>query len=74
MNETSFTSFLDMGGYAAYIWPVYGLTAVMMIGLLIQSIVIWRQNEAELTLLKSMKENKKKAAKSSAASEKEEEV
>ncbi|WP_420547668.1 heme exporter protein CcmD [Curvivirga sp.] len=74
MNETSLTSFLDMGGYASYIWPVYGLAAVMMIGLLIQSIVIWRQNEAELALLKSMKKNKKKAAQSSAASEKEEEV
>ncbi len=39
------TGFFDMGGYAAFIWPCYGLTAVVMIGLLVASIRSMRQNE-----------------------------
>lgn len=51
--------FLDMGGYGAYIWSVYGLAAVIMIALLWHSIQKWRQNEAELQMLTVMNENKK---------------
>lgn len=29
----SFAEFLHMGGYAAYVWPAYGLTAAVLIGL-----------------------------------------
>jgi len=78
MDEMTLASFLDMGGYASYIWPVYGMTAILMIGLLIQSIIAWRQNEAELTLLRTMSDkkktvNKKKAAPKTAAKRDEEE-
>lgn len=64
MSEATLSEFLDMGGYGAYIWPVYGLAAVLMLGLFIQSYISWRQNEAELTLLKSVKSKKPRAPKS----------
>ena len=33
-------AFFDMGGYAAYVWPAYG---VSVIGLCILAILSWRQ-------------------------------
>jgi len=32
------SEFLDMGGYAAFVWPSYGLTAVVLIGVLVVSL------------------------------------
>ena len=46
MNE-----FLHMGGYAAYIWPAYGVVAVVMIGLLMRTIKTLRTNERTLAAL-----------------------
>ena len=31
---TSFSTFFAMGGYGAYVWPAYGLTALAFIGML----------------------------------------
>ncbi len=28
-------TFLDMGGYALWVWPAYGITAVALIGMVI---------------------------------------
>lgn len=39
------SDFLAMGGHAAFIWPCYALTAVIMAGLLAISIRSMRQNE-----------------------------
>lgn len=33
----SIATFLDMGGYAAFVWPAFGLTAVVMVALAIVS-------------------------------------
>lgn len=44
-------SYLDMGGYAAYVWPAYGLAAIVMVGLLLTSLRSLRAREAELKLL-----------------------
>lgn len=38
MNE-----FLAMGGYAVYVWPAYGITAVVLIASLL---VPWLQNRS----------------------------
>lgn len=38
-------AFLHMGGYAAYIWPAYGVTAVVLIGLLALSVRSMRDAE-----------------------------
>lgn len=40
-------AFLHMGGYAAYIWPAYGMAAAVLIGLLATS---WKaMRDAERT-------------------------
>ncbi|MGB5947996.1 MAG: heme exporter protein CcmD [Parvibaculum sp.] len=31
-------AFLDMGGYAVFIWPCYAIAAIVMIGLVVQSL------------------------------------
>ena len=46
---------LDMGGYAQYVWPAYGLAGVALVWLLLQSIVSARHYEA---LLKQARESR----------------
>ncbi len=29
--------FLDMGGYAGFVWPAYGIAAIVLVGLLVIS-------------------------------------
>jgi heme exporter protein D len=45
--------FLDMGGYAAYVWPALGLTLVVLAGLVIASLKSARRREAELAQLEA---------------------
>ncbi|MBI3453913.1 MAG: heme exporter protein CcmD [Rhodospirillales bacterium] len=40
--------FVAMGGYAAYVWPSYALTAAVLIGLLWSSLRALRAREADL--------------------------
>jgi heme exporter protein D len=40
------TDFLNMGGYAAFVWPAYGLTAAVIAGLVWQSIADCRAQTA----------------------------
>jgi heme exporter protein D len=46
-------AFFAMGGYAAFIWPAFALTAVIMLGLLLQSRRQWRAQEAALEALQT---------------------
>jgi heme exporter protein D len=48
---TLINEFLDMGGYGAFIWPSYGVTAVVMIVMLFASLRALRENEATLQAL-----------------------
>jgi heme exporter protein D len=43
--------FLSMGGYAAYVWPALGLTAVVLIGLWVVTLRTLRTRERQLQLL-----------------------
>jgi heme exporter protein D len=46
--------FWAMGGYAAYVWPAYGLSVAVMVAL---SVAAWRnlrQKERELAQLQAM--------------------
>ncbi len=43
--------FLAMGGYAQFVWPAYGLAAVVLVGLLAISLRQLRKAEAELSAL-----------------------
>jgi heme exporter protein D len=45
--------FLAMGGYAAYVWPALGLTALVLSGLLVASLKSVRRREAELARLEA---------------------
>ena len=42
------SDFFAMGGYAAYIWPAYGIAAALLAGLWIASVRGLRAREAEL--------------------------
>ncbi|MBY6264667.1 heme exporter protein CcmD [Azospirillum sp. 412522] len=48
MNE-----FLHMGGYAAYVWPAYGIAAIVLLGLLVATWKGLRDAEATLKALES---------------------
>ena len=39
--------FFDMGGYAAFVWPGYGLAALAVIGMLVVSLRTLRARERE---------------------------
>ena len=44
--------YLAMGGYAAFVWPAYGLSAVVMIGLVIAGWRSLRVRERDLAKLR----------------------
>ena len=44
-------SYLEMGGYGAYVWPAYGAAAVVLIGLVVASLRTLRAREAALKAL-----------------------
>lgn len=45
------SEFIQMGGYAGYVWSSYGLALAVMIALLVSSWISWRRNEATLKAL-----------------------
>ena len=45
--------FFSMGGYAAYVWPAYGIAAVILVAMLIVSLRGLRRHEALLKTLES---------------------
>ena len=47
----SLGSFFAMGGYYAFVWPAYGLAAVVLGGLLIVSLRSLRARQAEVDRL-----------------------
>ncbi|NBC33745.1 MAG: heme exporter protein CcmD [Alphaproteobacteria bacterium] len=49
------TDFLNMGGYALYVWGAYGVCALVMIGLLAASLRRLKAREAALRQLQPEK-------------------
>lgn len=45
------SSLAHLGGYGAYVWPAYGATAVVLLGLLIRTLTSLRANERLLAHL-----------------------
>ena len=41
----------DMGLYSVYIWPAYGISAIVLIGVTLWSIAAWRRAKAKLSRL-----------------------
>ena len=46
--------FFSMGGYAVYVWVSYGLSAVVLLALLVTSVRGFKSTEAEFQRLKAM--------------------
>lgn len=46
--------FLSMGGYGAFVWPSYGLTAVVMLALLVASVRGLKSTQTEFDRLKGL--------------------
>ena len=44
--------FFAMGGYAAFVWPAYGLSVVVMLGLVVNAWRILRARERDLAKLR----------------------
>lgn len=54
----SISQFLKMGGYAAYVWPSYLITALVLTGAVVSSIRFARRQENDLKALQDeTKEN-----------------
>jgi heme exporter protein D len=45
------SQFLAMGGYAAFVWPAYGVALLALGGLLVQSVRQYRARQRELDRL-----------------------
>lgn len=50
---TEIAAFFDMGGYAAFVWPSLGLTLVIMLGLVVQTVSQLRQRQRRLAELEA---------------------
>jgi heme exporter protein D len=51
--------FLAMGGYAAFVWPAWGLTVLVLGGLVWSSLRSMRAREKELAALEAKREGKR---------------
>ena len=47
------SEFFTMGGYAAFVWPAYGITALVMVGLLVDTLRRLRVRRRRLEQLES---------------------
>jgi len=54
------TTFLAMGGYAAFVWPAFGITAAVLVGLLVVSWRGLKAREAELDALPPLADRKER--------------
>ena len=45
--------FFDMGGYAVFVWPAYGITALILVVLFVASWRASKANDAKLKTLQS---------------------
>lgn len=46
-------SFFEMGGYAAYVWPAFGIGAIVLIALVIISFLRLKKREALVRYLEA---------------------
>ena len=48
---SQFFTFLDMSGYAMFIWPAFGISAIVLLGILVHSQRFLKHTEKELETL-----------------------
>ncbi|WP_417449481.1 heme exporter protein CcmD [Kordiimonas sp.] len=51
--------FLDMGGYATFVWIAYGLTALALVGLAVSSVRGVRKTRARVEALRPRRRKEK---------------
>ncbi len=51
----AFLQYLDMGGYAAFVWPAYGLSALGLIGILVLTLRGLKARQKEFDALKALR-------------------
>ncbi len=61
------TTFFEMGGYAAFVWPSLGLTAAVMAGLLIATLRQLRDRQRRLAELEAQGAQRRRRAAAPAA-------
>ena len=54
------SSFFEMGGYAAYVWPAYGLAAVVMVAVLAASLRSAKTAERDLEAAQRLRPNRQR--------------
>ena len=59
------TEFFHMGGYAAYVWPAYGIATIVLLGLLVATWKGLRNAEATLKALESARPARRRTRNSS---------
>ena len=52
--------FLAMGGYAAFVWPAFGATALVMVGLLLASLRGLRRERRALELMEKARPRRRR--------------
>ncbi|MDO8605545.1 MAG: heme exporter protein CcmD [Phaeospirillum sp.] len=58
---------LQMGGYGGYVWPAYGVSAVVLVLVLVASLISARHAEAELEQLQLTRRARRGAGRDAAA-------
>ena len=48
---SQFFTFLDMRGYGIFIWPAFGISAIILLGILVNSQRFLKRTEKELETL-----------------------
>lgn len=56
MNE-----FFHMGGYAVYVWSAYGVTALLLLGLIVWTFITLKQCDQELVNLESLSPRRRRS-------------
>jgi heme exporter protein D len=63
----SIAALFDMGGYGGYVWPAYGISAVVLTLVLVLSRAASTRNEAELEALQRARRGRRDSGTESGA-------
>ncbi len=58
----SLTSFLEMGGYARFVWPAFAVTVIVLAGLLVESVRVLKVRQQRLDLLQTAAQRRREEA------------
>ena len=54
--------YLEMGGYARFVWPAYGLAVIVLVGMAIASVAGWRRQQRLWTALEAAGHGRRRSA------------